>query len=69
MQGNNLLPKKLKLKNENVAMKEIKISELLKKKLTNTKKYEHYKIKRRAERRVKQYLQNLMGFSNSINRR
>lgn len=50
-------------------MKEIKISELLKKKLTNTKKYEHYKIKRRAERRVKQYLQNLMGFSNSINRR
>ena len=29
MQGNNLLPKKLKLKREKVAMKEIKISELL----------------------------------------
>ena len=40
-------------------MKEIKIRELLKKKLTNTKKYEHYKIKRRAERKVKKYIQSL----------
>ncbi len=59
MQGKDLLLKKLNLRRVKVVMKEIKLSELLKKKLTNTKKYEHYKIKRRAERKVKKYVQSL----------
>jgi len=58
MQESILPPRQFHRKRERVAMQEIKIKKELRKKLTTIKKDVSYKIQRRAERRIKQFIQN-----------